>query len=198
MELFHFSEEAGIERFEPRPAATQGGEAVVWAIDTWHAPLHYLPRECPRVTFWPVAESLPEHVERWFGRVSGRMVIAIEAAWLERLHTTRLYRYVFDGTGFEPLHDHGVHIAREAVTPLRVEPVGDLLATLTASDVELRICPSLAPLGRAITRTSLHWSLIRMRNAQGWEAPDPEDMWPQMADTARAARQQRSTSSTFG
>ena len=179
MALYHFSEEPDITEFVPRPAPHLGGESVVFAIDDWHAPLYFVPRDCPRVTFWPLDTSLPEHVERWFGHVSGRMVIAIEAAWLERLRTTALYRYVFDEQGFESRQDHGVHVCRSTVAPLRVDPVGDLLKALTASGVELRVCPSLVPLGRAIVRTSLHWSLIRMRNAAGWEAPDPAAVWPQ-------------------
>jgi hypothetical protein len=172
MALYHFSEEAGIVAFEPRPAPALGGQAVVWAIDEAHAPLYYLPRDCPRVTFWPLPTSRAEHVERWFGHVAGRMVIAIEAGWLERVRRTVLYRYVFEEEGFESLEDHGVHIARRTVAPLRVEPVGDLLEALATSGVELRVCQSLVPLGRAIMRTSLHWSLIRMRNAQGWTAPE--------------------------
>ena len=48
------------------------------------------------------------------------------------------------------------------------QPVGDLLAALTDAEVELRITPSLVPLGRAIIQTTLHFSLIRMRNARGW------------------------------
>ena len=55
--------------------------------------------------------------------------------------------------------------------PLRVEPVGDLLAALTGAGVEVRIMPSLVPLGRAISQTTLHFSLIRMRNAAGWTDP---------------------------
>ena len=59
--------------------------------------------------------------------------------------------------------------ARATVRPVSVEPVGDLLARQVAAGVELRLCQSLVLLGRAILSSSLHWSLIRMRNAQGWE-----------------------------
>ncbi|MDQ6905547.1 MAG: hypothetical protein M3176_01840, partial [Chloroflexota bacterium] len=37
-----------------------------------------------------------------------------------------------------------VHVSRELVVPLSVEPVGDLLAALTDAGVELRITPSLS------------------------------------------------------
>jgi hypothetical protein len=174
MVLYHFSEDATIREFVPRaPLAHPEVEPLVWAIDEWHAPLYYLPRDCPRVCFWPLPATTPQDRERWFGAVSGRMVIAIEGAWLERLRTTRLYRYPMPVASFVRIHEgdaeHGVRVSRETVVPLRVEAVGDLLTALTTAEVELRVCPSLAPLAWAVRQTTLHWSLIRMRNAAGWD-----------------------------
>lgn len=169
MPLSHFSEDGTIARFVPRPPlARPEVEPLVWAIDDWHAPLYFLPRDCPRVCFWPLPTTTDADRARFFAAVSGRMVIAVEGAWLERLRTTRLYRYTMPEETFVDIHDHGVHVSRAPVVPLRVEPVGDLLAALAGADVELRIVPSLAPLGRAIVQTTLHFSLIRMRNAEGW------------------------------
>ncbi len=169
MPVYHFSEDPGIAEFVPRaPLAHPDTEPFIWAIDAWHAPLYYMPRDCPRVCFWPLPTTTPEDRERFFSSVSGRMVIAIEAAWYERLVKTALYRYTFDDASFFPTHDHGVHLSRETARPKRVEHVGNLMERLTASDIELRLCPSLAPLGERIIQTSLHFSLIRMRNAAGW------------------------------
>lgn len=166
MPVYHYSEDATISEFAPRPSRL--GEPLVWAIDEWHSPLYWLPRDCPRVTYWPLPSSSAADLDRWWSSVAGRMVMAIEAAWLERVRSCRLYRYLFDDPAFEPIHDHGVHVSRATVRPLAVEPVGDLLATQAAAGVELRICQSLVPLGTAIIKTSLHYSLIRMRNAAGW------------------------------
>lgn len=172
MPLYHFSEDGAIARFVPRPPlARPEVEPLVWAIDAWHAPVYYLPRDCPRVCFWPLPTTTTEDRARFFAAASGRMVIAIESAWLERLRATRLYRYVMPEATFADTRDHGVHISREPVVPLRVEPVGDLLAALADAPVELRMTPSLVPLGRAIIQTTLHFSLIRMRNARGWTDP---------------------------
>src|SRR5262245_48233554 len=152
MPLYHFSEEPNIQRFVPRPPlARPEVEPLVWAIDAWHAPTYYVPRDCPRVAFWPLPTTTDEDRQRWFRTVTGQMVIAIESAWLERLRATRLYRYVMPEESFAPLvtleegkrYFHGVHVSRDTVIPLRVEPVGDLLEALTAADIELRICPSL-------------------------------------------------------
>lgn len=167
MPVYHYSEDPTIEAFAPRPSRL--GEPLVWAIDEWHSPLYWLPRDCPRVTFWPLPRTTAADLERWWAHVAGRIVVAIEAGWLERVRACRLYRYSFDDPAFEPTHDHGVHLSRATVRPVSVEPVGDLLARQAAAGVELRLCQSLVPLGRAILSSSLHWSLIRMRNAQGWE-----------------------------
>jgi hypothetical protein len=170
MSLYHFSEDPTITEFVPRaPLAHPDTEPFVWAIDEWHAPLYYVPRDCPRVCFWPLLTTTSEDSEQFFSYVSGRMVIAMETAWVERLMTTALYRYTFDHAPFFPVHDHGVHLSRETVAPLRVEPMGNLMERLREAEVELRFCPSLVPLGERIIQTSLHFSLIRMRNATGWK-----------------------------
>jgi hypothetical protein len=57
----------------------------VWAIDAWHAPMYYTPRDCPRACFWAGPQTSAEDRERWLAPVHARMVIAIESGWLERL-----------------------------------------------------------------------------------------------------------------
>ena len=172
MPLYHFSEDPTIERFVPRaPLAHPEVEPLVWAIDEWHAPLYYVPRDCPRVCFWPLPTTTPEDYERFFAYVPARMVIAIEAAWIDRFRTTRLYRYLMPDEPFVPLDDAWMYVSRETVVPLRVDPLDDLSMQLTGSGVELRVCPSLVPLAHAVVASTLHFSLIRMRNAQGWQNP---------------------------
>ena len=172
MPLYHISEDPTIERFVPRsPLARPEVEPLVWPIDEWHAPMYFVPRDCPRVCGWPLPTTTPEDYERLFAYVNGRMIVAIEARWLERMHTTRLYRYEMPADSFESLNDAGMYVSRETVVPLRVEPVGDLVAALLAVPVELRVCASLAPLADALIASTLHFSLIRMRNAQGWVDP---------------------------
>lgn len=169
MPLYHYSENPAIARFVPRPPLARPEiEPLVWAIDAWHAPVYYLPRDCPRVCFWPLPETTAEDNDHWFGAVSGRMTIAVESGWLPRIRASALYRYTFVDDAFADIHDHGVHVSRAPVTPVAVEPVGDLLDALVGAGVELRVMPSLVPLAEAIQGTTLHWSLIRMRNAQGW------------------------------
>lgn len=168
--LYHFSEDPTIRTFAPHRAKTSNrDEALVWAIDDWHAPMYYVPRDCPRACFWPGPQTTADDRERWFAYVKGRMVIAIEAAWLDRLRSTQLYRYVMPDASFRLLDATAGHwVSHQAVTPLSVEPVGDLLSALTAAEVELRITPSLIPLWGRVIRSTLEFSGTRLRNARGY------------------------------
>ncbi len=176
MELLHFSEDPTIARFAPRPHPHQPDKLpCVWAIDAEHAFLYFFPRDCPRATFWATPTSTPGDIDRFLGQTSARAVAAIEGAWLERMQMTRLFVYKMPAERFEPLHDAGMYIARETVTPLSVEPVSDLMARLRDANVELRIAPNLWPLWNAVITSSLHFSGIRLRNAQPERAGEAAD-----------------------
>lgn len=166
MALYHFSENPGIRLFVPRQPSWGNPEPVVWAIDEWHAPMYYLPRDCPRVCFWPLAHSAADDVERLFGHTNCKMVIAVEAAWLDQIRTTRLYRYWLPESTFA-CQDAGAgyFVSRQTVKPAQVDQIDDLLSTLIAARVELRICPSIVALGKTVQDSTLHYSCIRMRNA---------------------------------
>jgi hypothetical protein len=168
--LYHFSEDPTIRVFVPHRAKTSRlDEDLVWAIDDWHAPMYFFPRDCPRACFWPGGQTSDEDRQHWFGHVQARMVIAIEAVWLGRLRSTKLYRYVMPVTPFRLADATAGHwVTRETVMPLSVEPVGDLLTALIAARVELRITPNVIPLWQRVIHSSLEFSGTRLRNAQGY------------------------------
>ncbi len=94
-------------------------------------------------------------------------MIAVEGGWLERIQKTVLYVYHLPPTSFRCVDTNaGYYASTEEVIPLKVEPVGDLLARLVAADVELRITPSLQRLRQALINSSVAFSMIRMRNAR--------------------------------
>lgn len=178
MRLFHFSDDPDIAAFEPRPVAIPSPRPpgrdwlngpLVWAIDEPHQPLYLFPRDCPRILVWPRADTTADDMDRWFADRACRMIAHIEAAWLERLRETTLYRYELPWAGFEDLGDAGMWVSRQAAAPIRMDAVKDLPGALHAAGVELRIMTSLTPL-RDVWSTSLHASGIRLRNAQGWPA----------------------------
>ncbi|MEX2080559.1 MAG: DUF6886 family protein, partial [Dehalococcoidia bacterium] len=93
MELYHFSEEPGIAVFEPRaPLAHPEGELVVWAVEAELQAIFLLPRDCPRVCFWPLETTTEEDRARLWHNVSARMVAAVEAGWRGAVRETVLYR----------------------------------------------------------------------------------------------------------
>ena len=168
MPLYHFSEDPGIEVFAPhgvehRPEV----EPLVWAIDEWHQPMYYFPRDCPRILLWLLPTTSEADRERWFGASSARMLAHVEWDWLERMRSAAVYRYTLSEEPFESLSDAGMYVSRETVEPLAVEPVGDLFDALRSANVELRLLERLTPL-RNVWTTTLHASGIRLRNAQGW------------------------------
>ena len=160
MHLYHFSEDPGIQVFRPHhPVGREHEPPRVWAIDEVKAPLYWFPRDCPRVTFWPAAQ--PE-----------RRVHAIEWGWLERMRTTVLYVYRLDGSTFAPNPGGGGWISAEAVRPLAVEPVGDLLERHADAGIELRLVRNLWPLHRWAVASGMEFSSVRLRNAQPDDGSD--------------------------
>jgi hypothetical protein len=161
--LFHISEDAGIERFEPRPSE-YASEPVVWAIDSERLRNYLLPRDCPRVTYYAGDDAAAADIERDLG--SSAAVVAIERAWWTRVRACRLYCYHLLPDDFECLDDGaGYFVSRAAVVPQRVEVFDDVIEELLKRGVELRMVASLWPLRDAILESSLQFSMIRMRNA---------------------------------
>ena len=174
MNLYHFSEAPNIRVFRPRavegsrpPGREWLNAPLVWAIDEWHAPAYLFPRDCPRILWWPVPATTQDDLDRYWGTRDCRMVANIEWSWFEPLRTTVLYRYTFRATGFISIEDHGVHVSRELVHPLAIDPITDIPDALRDANVELRLLSSLTPLSH-MWDTTLHVSGMRLRNAAGW------------------------------
>lgn len=168
--LFHISEQAGIALFEPRPAPRRDAypnDLMVWAVDESHLANYLLPRDCPRVTFAAGMQSNPADVVSLMGPGQPARVIAVESCWLSRIHEQRLIRYEFDPQPFQ-LQDGiaGYWVTRLPVRPIAESLIANVLEELLRHSVEMRIMPSLWKLREAVIRSTLEFSIIRMRNAQ--------------------------------
>ena len=168
--LFHFSDDPDIPLFVPRESHRTPKPAV-WAI---HEPYEYqylFPRGCPRVTYCANALSRRADIERYLSGGETPAVVAFETAWLERMLSARLYRYELPPDTFIPqdIYEGSAApralVSYEAVTPVRVEPMENLLGRLGRLGVEARIVPSLWNLRDRILASSLPFSFIRMGNA---------------------------------
>ncbi|HEX6195554.1 MAG TPA: hypothetical protein VFZ37_06570 [Jiangellaceae bacterium] len=167
--LFHFSEEPDIAEFAPRKVRHRPDvPPLVWTIDEPHQFMYMFPRECPRILLWPLPTSAPEDVAHWFGRSDAQVIAYVEYGWLERMRSTTLYRYDMPPASFTDLGDAGAWVSEQRVVPTGVEPIDDIFTALEIAAVELRVLPRLTPLVGLWETTTLHWSAIRMRNAQDW------------------------------
>ena len=142
--LFHYSEDPGVERFEPHVPRTNPDVApAVWAIDEARAPLYWFPRNCPRVTVWANDVGQRLRLQRMFRTESSR-VHAAPISWSDQIAGCRLYEYRFDGSDFDPWPEaEGQWIARRTVIPLDVVPVDDLVLRQRDAKVDLRLVPDL-------------------------------------------------------
>lgn len=165
--LLHFSEDATITRFEPSPPPGQPkGEAMVWAITPDRAALYLFPRDCPRIGYWATPKTSASDRYRFLSQTAAERVLVVESAWVTRLCACKLFAYRLPPDLFLPTGMDGYHTSRIAVEPQSVVPVGDLLEAITAGNAELRVTPSLWPLHDTLLDSSLHFSMLRMRNAR--------------------------------
>jgi hypothetical protein len=172
--LWHVSEDPSLHRFQPRaPAAQPGAEPLVWAVDTRHAPTFWFPRDCPRGCIWPVSTTTPQDRERFFGQSGTGRVHVIEAGWLARMQSCRLYAYRLPAGPFRP-HEvtGGYWVTGEAVEAIERVIIEDLLGRHARAGIELRISPSVWPFWRRVVASTVEFSGSRLRNA----APHPEQL----------------------
>ncbi len=170
--MYHFSDQGGIEIFHPRPPlAHPESEPMVYAIDEWHQPLYFFPRDCPRVGVWPV-ETTSEEDRAWFAAQGGqRMILYLDAAWAEVHARAELWRYEFTSGGFEDCRDHGCWASRASERPIRRERLSNLPQMIENAGCRLVVTDLRATAHELWPATTLHVSMIRMRNLAGWQGP---------------------------
>ncbi|MGH2972213.1 MAG: DUF6886 family protein [Gaiellaceae bacterium] len=162
--LWHVSEDPSIDVFVPhhRPEHAND-EPLVYAVDTWHMPFYWFPRDCPRAAWWARDDTTDEDVDDWLDGDRTRRVSAIESSWLDRMRTVRLFAYRLPEETFEPWDKF--FVSRDTVAPLDLVELGDLLGRHVDAGIELRVVPVLYPLWDRVIRTTLEYSGIRLRNA---------------------------------
>lgn len=167
-EVLHFSEDPGIEVFEPHVAATaQQGDALVWAVGAERAPDYWFPRDCPRAMAWVTCEATADDQRRIIGPGGGERVHVIEYRWLPRMLDTQLFAYRFDARDFVEFGTPvpHAHVSRTAVVPLGPpELVGNLVELHEQAGIQLRCLPDLFGFWDEVVSSTLGFSGIRLGN----------------------------------
>src|SRR5437868_4811529 len=116
MILRHYSDRGDIEVFRPRPPSLYpDAEPLVSAIDEWHSPLYFFPRNCSRIGVWPVGETSEVDRELFPSQTNAKMRLLIDRVHEEMWRTGMVYEYEFDPAGFADWRDHGVWVSRDEV-----------------------------------------------------------------------------------
>lgn len=166
--LFHISDKSKIKIFEPLPAPFYPGvirRDVVFAITDALLHNYLLPRDCPRITYYAGRATTPEDRSRFFGYSTARYIVTVESSWLHEIQRAMLYCYEFPSATFSLFDKNaGYYISYKPVVPLAVRPVYNVMDELLKRNVELRFTPEFGGLAEAVANSTLHYSLIRMRN----------------------------------
>jgi hypothetical protein len=165
MRLFHISEKPNIREFVPQ-LSKRKDKKLVWAITEDKLSHYLLPRDCPRVTFFPKDNSDPVDIKRLMGYTDAKVIIAIEKKWIPIIQGTIIYKYEFRTWDFV-LDDKnaGYYITEKPQKPIAITIIDNILKELLKYDVELRIMPSLWKIREEVIKSTLNFSIIRMQNA---------------------------------
>lgn len=169
MRLFHVSEEPDITVFHPRLPARADLDpnvGLVWAIDEARLPNFLTPRDCPRVTYY-VGENTTEADRERFLPAGFSHAVFLEEDWRERMQHTVLTLYEMDPAEFmlqDPVA--GYYVAKTMQIPVAVHTITDPVAELQRRKVLVCFTENLWPLAESIQKSTLHWSLCRMKNAK--------------------------------
>ncbi|MBE34100.1 MAG: hypothetical protein CMI16_00795 [Opitutaceae bacterium] len=167
--LFHVSESPDIECFEPRSSPSKWESVmgpVVWAVDEAHLVNYLFPRDCPRVTYYPLPNSTPADIERLMGATGSRHVVCIEEGWLDRVSTQKLCVYELPTETFSCVDSGaGYFVSPETIRPKSMKAIDSLIDKIGVCGAEFRVLPSLWNLSDDVSTSSLQFSCIRMRNA---------------------------------
>lgn len=92
-------------------------------------------------------------------------VVAIEGAWSKRVATTGLWLYELPSLSFKVDDANaGYHVSSEPVVPLGRRFVESPAVEVVRAGAELRVVADLRALAAAVSRSSLSFSCIRLRN----------------------------------
>ena len=143
-------------------------EDAVFAISENLLHNYILPRNCPRVTYYATEKTTGNDRAKFFGKSTADYIIIVESGWYRCISETTLYCYELPIDCILLLdYCAGYYVSFNPVNPLAVKRVNDIMEELTGrTNIELRFTPSLISIADEVIKSTLSYSLIRMRNAK--------------------------------
>ncbi len=166
--LFHISQNPDIQFFQPRIYSQHSNleKAVVFGVSIEYLYNYLLPRDCPRISFYALDSSNQADIEKYLMEENSKKVLVIEKKWLPIISNTVLHCYALPIEPFTLWNkEAGYYISQETITPITCISITSILEVLLSYPIELRLVDSLQPLANLLPTTSLHYSMIRLRNA---------------------------------
>jgi hypothetical protein len=140
-------------------------KGLVWALTEPALPNWLTPRGCPRVGYRINDETTQEDILRFFSS-SSRHCVAIEHDWHVKMLETILYIYEFDVKNFYFDDCAGFYVSDQTEIPISVTEYKNIYDELFKRNIEVRILNNLWELGEAVKKSTLKWSLCRMKYAK--------------------------------
>ncbi len=170
LELYHVSEDPHIELFKPRPSPSKLKglrHDCVFAINDKLLHNYLLPRDCPRVTYYAGSQTSSSDIEKFFNFNSkNKFVVAIEKAWLEKIRYCTLFLYKMPVDEFELLDEvAGYYVSFNSVESVEMIKISDLINEIKNRGVQLLVLPEIKSLALNVSKSTLNFSNIRIRNA---------------------------------
>lgn len=168
--LFHISEEPGIKIFTPRESPQFYDKIkgkVVFAIFDKMLHNYLLPRDCPRVCFYAGENTSGADKLKFIENSNATYVINVEERWKETMAKTKLYRYEFNPDSFEMLDENaGYYISYNEQIHVNETVIDNIFTELKNRNAELRFLPSIIKLAEQTAKSTLNYSIIRLKNAK--------------------------------
>jgi hypothetical protein len=139
---------------------------VVFAVSDEMLHNYLLPRDCPPVTYYANKKTRQEDINAFIKPGNADYIVTVESKWREAIKDAVLYCYELPTDSFSLLDANaGYYISYDTIFPVSVRTITDIEKELDIRNVELRYVTSLIDLAEKVQRSSLSFSLIRMRNA---------------------------------
>jgi hypothetical protein len=165
--MYHVSENK-IEVFYPRKSPLDApihGD-FVWAIGEKLLHNYVLPRDCPRVCYYPKTFSQMLSYSCMFNLDKKPFVVAVPQYMFDTILNTKLYIHQFAPFNFKLIDEiANYYVSAQIETCINIFEINNILAYFDHNPfVELKFIKDLEELKNVVIKSDLNFSIIRWKN----------------------------------